>query len=503
VRRPRPLYLLIPAVLAATGGLTYYSVQLQASRAQVVEDTLRELAEEKVIGIESAILDAETKLFSDIEYDNLQEIPARMAELPITSVLVLDERFQIIPGGNHTKLPQRDWFLDLFTTRVLPDLNLAQAQVTQPRHLHAVYGTHHVLFAAVRRFQRGRSFFVVAEYDTGHLFSTIFPQFFDVQSRSLYQVVDEHGGHRYGRTWADIPENEVVEVPFREVLSPWKLRVVREDAPRLARELSRQVTGQFVLIGLATMVIICALAGLFVVLRRERRLNDLKSEFISNVSHELKTPLSIISMFGELLSLGRVKSPEQGRQYAEIVRRESIRLTRLIDNVLDFAKIERGADVYEFCDGENLAEVVSTALDISKPGLEGAQLALEVEVADFIPSARMDRNAMTLAVLNLVDNAIKYASDGKRLCIRVGPRQEGIAVEVQDFGPGIAEAERDQIFERFYRAQAARRTAIRGSGIGLALVKHIAEAHGGWISVDTELGKGCTFRLWIPAEERS
>src|SRR5262249_30099080 len=151
-------------------------------------------------------------------------------------------------------LPHRDWFLELFTSRILPDLQLAKAQVTQPRHLHEVYGTHHVLFSAVRRFQRGRSFFVVAEYDTGHLFSTIFPQFFDVQSRSLYQVVDERGGHRYGRTWADIPENEVVEVPFREVLSPWRLRVVREDAPRLARELARQITGQLVIIGLAIAV---------------------------------------------------------------------------------------------------------------------------------------------------------------------------------------------------------------------------------------------------------
>ena len=175
-------------------------------------------------------------------------------------------------------------------------------------------------------------------------------------------------------------------------------------------------------IGGAVPVILAGLAFLALALRRERRSNELKSEFISNVSHELKTPLSIISLFGEMLANGRTKSPEQATEYAEIIWRESVRLGRLIDNVLDFAKIERGMGVYEFAE-EDLAEVIDRALDLVGRRLTAADMTLDVELEPDLPPVRLDANAFTLAVLNLIDNATKYAADGKKLELRL--RRDG------------------------------------------------------------------------------
>jgi len=204
-------------------------------------------------------------------------------------------------------------------------------------------------------------------------------------------------------------------------------------------------------------------------------------------------------MFGELLSMGRTRSPAQATEYAEIIRRESIRLSRLIDSVLDFAKFERGAHVYEFADDQDLREVVGRALDLSRHRVEQARMELEADLADDLPLMRIDTNAMTVAVLNLVDNAIKYAASGKRIQVGLRHTGDGAELEVRDFGPGVPADEREAIFDRFYRSRTVRLKPIRGSGIGLAMVKHIAQAHRGEVGVRPgEDGTGAVFRLWIP-----
>ncbi|HMG22904.1 MAG TPA: HAMP domain-containing sensor histidine kinase, partial [Kofleriaceae bacterium] len=263
--------------------------------------------------------------------------------------------------------------------------------------------------------------------------------------------------------------------------------------------LDRRQLVDSLLIGVAVTVILAGLTFLGVTIRRERRLNELKSEFISNVSHELKTPLSIISMFGEMLAEGRTKSPEQAHEYAEIIWRESGRLGRLIDNVLDFAKIERGMGVYEFAETD-LGEVIDRATELSARRVAAAEMTLEVDIAPELPVMQLDANAFTLAVLNLIDNAIKYAAAGVRIALAVRCDGDRVELTVRDWGAGIDPDEHDRIFERFYRARAIRLAPIRGSGIGLALVQHIARAHGGDASVISVPGEGATFRLDLPVE---
>jgi two-component system phosphate regulon sensor histidine kinase PhoR len=238
-----------------------------------------------------------------------------------------------------------------------------------------------------------------------------------------------------------------------------------------------------VILGLIVVVVAAA---------RERKLSNLKSDFVANVSHELKTPLSLVRMFSELLQSGRVDSDEKRRQYLQIIVGESERLAALIENVLDFAKVERGRQAYEFTDGP-LGEVVTRAVEVCRLRAEREGVDVELDIAQGLPVLRRDERAIEIAVINLVDNALKYASSGGRISVSVKRAGDDLEIRVADQGPGIASEDKKRIFERFVRGRVAEGKQVRGSGIGLALVKHIAEAHGGRAWVEDGPVRGSVF----------
>ncbi len=490
---------LIFAVLAAAAALAYYGYSAtseQTSRDRELALML-DLAEEKVLNIESLIDDADKKLMRSIDLDEMSSLQKKLdtSGAAIRSVFVLDDQFKLVPDGARGRSVQfRDWFM----ANVLPQLPLAKQPVDTRGHLYLNLDQPY-LFSFMRRVSGGRTFYVVIEDDLFHLVGHLFPQFFifSDSSKRLYQVVDDKGEVRYGAPFGEINGGMVVERRFTETWDGFVLRVAQKDLTDPAAARRKQMIDS-VLIGGAVIVILAGLLVLGFAIRRERRLNELKSEFISNVSHELKTPLSIISMFGEMLAEGRTKSPEQAHEYAEIIWRESVRLGRLIDNVLDFAKIERGMGVYEFADDTDIGEVVDRAIELSGRRVQAAEMTLEAEVDPEVPRVRLDANAYTLAALNLIDNAIKYAHDGKKITLKLEQQNDRVVLSVRDWGPGIDPEEHERIFERFYRAKAIRLKPIRGSGIGLALVRHIARAHKGDVEVTSAPGKGSTFSIWIP-----
>jgi two-component system phosphate regulon sensor histidine kinase PhoR len=283
---------------------------------------------------------------------------------------------------------------------------------------------------------------------------------------------------------------------FETTLYKWTLNVTMNSAAELAAAVARRRLLEMVLVGLSSVVVI---AGLFVILiaaYRERRLSNLKSEFVANVSHELKTPLALVRMFGELLQSGRADSEEKRKQYLSIIVNESDRLNALIENVLDFAKVERGQAAYDFSPGR-LAEPVARAVEACRVRAEREAVALTLTVEE-VPELSLDERAIEIAVINLVDNALKYAPEGKRIAVSVRPRAGGAEVSVTDFGPGIAAEDRKRIFERFVRGKTSSGKQVRGSGIGLSLVKHIAEAHGGSIVIEDAKPHGSIFTLRLP-----
>ncbi len=294
------------------------------------------------------------------------------------------------------------------------------------------------------------------------------------------------------------------EGPFGKALYRWRIQMVPQNAEEFQAQWERTKSLRRILILLATVIIVVGLVLVWLAILTERRASRMKSDFIANVSHELKTPLSLIRMFGEMVATGRHKGEEAAREYGGIITRESERLSHLIDNVLDFSRLERGKASYHFAEG-NLAEVVERALDVCRYRLERDKMKLVVDIAPDLPAVRMDENEMTLVVLNLIDNAIKHAADGGKVVVTVVRSGGFVTLAVRDFGPGIVREEHPRVFERFYRSQSTRERNVRGSGIGLALVKHIAEAHGGRVTVQSPVSdtpddaKGCLFKVFVPA----
>jgi len=231
---------------------------------------------------------------------------------------------------------------------------------------------------------------------------------------------------------------------------------------------------------------------------REMKLAQAKSAFVSNVSHELKTPLALIRLFAETLELGWVKNAEKTQEYYRIINQESRRLTRLINNILDFARIEEGRREYRFA-ATNVAEVIDEVLRSYEYQIISAGFDLRAEISPNLPLVMLDRDALAQAALNLLNNAIKYSTEVKRITVRVSAREDRVAIEVADCGIGIPRAEQQKIFEKFYRVGSGLTHNTKGSGLGLALVKHIVEAHRGRIAVESAPGKGSKFTILLPA----
>jgi two-component system, OmpR family, phosphate regulon sensor histidine kinase PhoR len=524
VRRLLVVNALIFAVLAAAVALAYYGYSFVTSEAsrEREENAMGIVAEEKVFAIEDAIIKSDKAVFESplpLEQfiDKLREIANSTGGAYIQSVFVLDDKLKLIPGGyvsDPSTRPDKEGveFRDWFITNVVPDLPLTTLAVDRRQHLHRKWDRQGqrkpFLFSFVKRVSGDKTFYVVIEEHLTNLVAFTFPQSFprlDLErSKLVYQVIDSGDGDPpmvvHGLEFFEPPEGALtVTVPFTETMDMWSVRI-SESSADVARVIKKKRLIDSLFIGGSVAVMLAGLLVLVLAIRRERRANELKSEFISNVSHELKTPLSIISMFGEMLANGRTKGPEQSTEYAEIIWRESVRLGRLIDNVLDFAKIDRGKGVYEFVETD-VGEVVDRAVDLVGRRLTMAEMTIDVEIEPELPLVKLDANAFTLAVMNLIDNATKYAADGKRIKLELKRQGDRIVLSVQDWGQGIDVQEQEQIFERFYRARAVRLKQIRGSGIGLALVRHIARAHHGDVSVESTPGGGSTFRIWLPVPD--
>jgi signal transduction histidine kinase len=268
----------------------------------------------------------------------------------------------------------------------------------------------------------------------------------------------------------------------------------------IEREVNRWKTWTLCLIGFIDLMLGAGLYLIYSNVKRELTLSRLKSDFVANVSHELKTPLALIRLFAETLELGRVPGEGKAQQYYRVINKESQRLTQLINNILDFSRIEAGRKEYRLATAD-VGRIVSEVVDAYRFQIEQQGFALEVEVDDDLPRVTADKEALAQALLNLVNNALKYTRDEKYLKLAVSRRGAGaIAISVTDRGIGVAKGEQDKIFEKFYRAEDSLVHETKGSGLGLSLVKHIMEAHGGSVEVESAPGKGSTFTLVLPAQ---
>ena len=239
--------------------------------------------------------------------------------------------------------------------------------------------------------------------------------------------------------------------------------------------------------------------GIFLTYRnvsKEMALARLKSDFISNVSHELRTPLALIRLYAETLELGRLSNQDKRLEYYSIIRKESERLTALINNILDFSRIEAGRKEYDFRE-TNMSELVRNTLESYRYQIDQHGFKFEEKISE-VPPLKVDREAMARSLVNLVNNALKYSQDRKYIGVNLYPENGCVKLEVIDHGIGIPASEREKIFEKFYRVGNPLVNNTKGSGLGLSLVQHIARAHGGEVAVDSTPGAGSKFTITLP-----
>lgn len=266
----------------------------------------------------------------------------------------------------------------------------------------------------------------------------------------------------------------------------------------LAKE--RAITS-LILIGLLNIVLITGMVLVFRNIKKEVELAQIKSDFVSNVSHELRTPLALISVFAETLEMGRVKSDEKRIEYYSIINQETNRLSRIVNKILNFSQIEAGKRKYTF-EKKDINELVDKVGNTYKFHLEnnGFKFSIEKEIA--APLIDLDEEAVSEAVINLIDNAMKYSKDQKEITLRTGRENNFVYVEVSDKGIGIPEEHHKRIFEKFFRITTGYIHNTKGTGLGLTLVQHIVNAHKGEVNLSSEPGRGSTFRLKFPLSKR-
>jgi signal transduction histidine kinase len=259
----------------------------------------------------------------------------------------------------------------------------------------------------------------------------------------------------------------------------------------------RWVEQSFIILGVLSLLLVGGLVLTYRSVSKEMALARLKSDFVSNVSHELRTPLSLIQLYAETLELGRIKTQEKKEEYYRIIRKESERLGRLINNILDFSRIEAGRKEYDLRETD-ISELVRNTLDAYRYQIERHGFDFELNIDSNIPAVRVDREAIARALVNLVNNALKYSADEKFLRVKLYRANGVVKLEVADRGIGIARREQSKIFEKFYRTGDPLVHNTKGSGLGLSLVRHITHAHGGRVEVESTPGKGSKFTLSFP-----
>jgi two-component system phosphate regulon sensor histidine kinase PhoR len=247
------------------------------------------------------------------------------------------------------------------------------------------------------------------------------------------------------------------------------------------------------------------IAGAWVVyrgIRREMELVRLKSDFVSNVSHELRTPLSVIRMYTETLEMGRIRDEEKKTEYLTTILRESERLTRLVNNILSFSRMEAGKKEFHLR-STDLNALVTQVLETYGPHLANEGFSPAVDLNPTISPVRADGEAVAEAIINLLDNAVKYSDREKYIRISTGTQDGMVFVAVEDRGIGIAPEHQQKVFDSFYRVSTGLVHTSKGSGIGLAIVRQIMEAHHGKVGLVSEVGKGSTFRVLFPVDPAS
>ena len=359
-----------------------------------------------------------------------------------------------------------------------------------------------VSYTVLSNFQSGQTFYAGFCWDLNNLKTKTIPNIFQDLTKDSglnFKIIDERGQNIItGKE--EQASKESPGLTFRTVPLPWKLLVNHPEIKDLEKNARKEI---FIYGFLLFFILALMLLGAVLLARdisRESETTNLKTEFVHNISHELKTPLTLIRLYGETLQRKENLTNEEKKECYEIITKESERLSHLINNVLDFSRIETGRKEFDIKKG-NLAEVIRDTLESYRYHLEKKGFSIQMDIVRDLPEINFDGEAIASLLINLLSNAIKFSPKEKEVSVTLF-RDDGNAVlQVADKGVGISPDDVPKIFQRFYQVQNNTVAETRGSGIGLTLVKHITEAHNGRIKVESEPGKGSIFSVIMPISD--
>ena len=287
---------------------------------------------------------------------------------------------------------------------------------------------------------------------------------------------------------------------FPSYLPSWTLVLFRKS-PGIMTAFFSASHGIFIYIFL--LIVIGLALGLFFtlhIINKELALSKMKSDFISTVSHEFKSPLTSIRQMSEMLINERIKKESRKKEYYEIMLEQSERLSHLIDNILDFSKIEEEKKVFRF-EKTNLTEVIRHVTSVFQKSVANEGFSVTTYIPEILPELSVDKEAIQQVLYNLLDNAYKYSGESRNIEVIAESSGDLVKIRVKDFGIGIPHDDQDKIFDRFFRGGNELTRSVQGSGIGLTIVKRIIEAHHGKVSLESTPGKGSIFRVTLPRDD--
>jgi len=322
----------------------------------------------------------------------------------------------------------------------------------------------------------------------------------DPNSSLNLKIEDNNGKIIYSRIFKE--GTSYISFPFPENLPGLKL-LLSENKPGFVAALFKAGSGIYLFIFIL-IILFMILGYVFTIyaLNTELRLNKMKSEFISNVSHELKSPLTSIRMMTEMLHHNRVGTEERKSAYYSAMLEESEHLSHLIDNILDFSRMEDDRKKYDFIDLD-LNELLVKFIESTRENLPESGFNIHYSSPDKVPMIQADRDSMLQVIYNLVDNAIKFSGTSTQIDINLFSNNNELLFCVKDYGIGISVKDQERIFDRFFRGDEPQRLGIKGSGIGLTIVKKIVEAHKGYLTMDSRPGEGSTFCVHMPINKNT
>ncbi len=498
----------IGLIVVSSAALSFFSYHYTVGRENVAETTLTQsiikLALQNIDRLEQRILDNDRIMAAMIDVNDPLNWPS-MVEAIKDADLNVEQVYLLRPESNYPVFPQYSYEIrnqwGAFRKNFdLKEIELERLVPGQPYHLHKEKPNNYFFATYMLREGRdGSRYLVCFQMNFDKIIAMLDKYLRDLQDRFYVSIVDFENNAVYNQP-VSRSSTYFFESRFPTTLYKWILQIVPRNYAELQLGVRNQRLTNLFFITLSMLLIFISLAFIYVGWQRDRQLRQMKESFISNVSHELKTPLSLIRMFSEILVLGKVNRDDKRLEYYRIIHNESDRMSRLIDNLLDFANLAQGIE-YKHFEKTDIARLVTKAMEAYRYEIQKQGFQLKMTAASDIPEIFADPNAITMAFFNLLDNSVKYSGERKYIEVRLEKTDGFLDLSVIDKGIGISPSERQKIFDKFYRGSEPAIRKVRGSGIGLAITKHVAEIHGGEVLVHSEVGKGSEFTLRIPIRE--